>query len=66
HINIYMISFHQKYNIFYRLYIHALLYLYIIFFIVEIYKEVSLMLKETLIILTEDVIEECLSECLSE
>lgn len=60
-----MISFHQKYNIFYRLYIHALLYLYIIF-IVEIYKEVSLMLKETLIILTEDVIEECLSECLSE
>ncbi|EDT80966.1 hypothetical protein CBN_1476 [Clostridium botulinum NCTC 2916] len=42
------------------------MYLYIIFFIVEIYKEVSLMLKETLIILTEDVIEECLSECLSE
>lgn len=61
-----MISFHQKYNIFYRLYINALLYLYIIFFIVEIYKEVSLMLKETLIILTEDIIEECLSECLSE
>ncbi len=61
-----MISFHQKYNIFCRLYINALLYLYIIFFIVEIYKEVSLMLKETLIILTEDIIEECLSECLSE
>ncbi|MCR1933322.1 hypothetical protein [Clostridium tepidum] len=29
-------------------------------------KEVNLMIKETLILLTEDIIEECLSECLSE
>ncbi|EJP6471680.1 hypothetical protein NHI66_000932 [Clostridium botulinum] len=32
----------------------------------ELNKEVNLMLKETLILLTEDIIEECLSECLSE